>query len=146
MADVIYTFRDAAGKTSSLRVPIDTPATNEAGFRTLLAALSIGQLARVTIIDSTQTVSEANAASDQAFVGDGVRIYFTDNVTGEEHFVTLPMPDMSDFVMVPGGNGAIDLTQPVAVTNFITDFNADARSPAGNAVTIQSMKRVSRSR
>lgn len=146
MGDVIYSFRDHGGRTSSLRVNIDTPATNEAGFRTLLSALSIGNLARVTIIDSVPVDNSNNAASDQAHVGDGVRIYFTDDVTGEKHFVTLPMPDMSDFVEVAGGGGAISLTEPLAVTDFVTDFNADARSPAGNAVTIQSMKRVSRNR
>lgn len=146
MADVIYTFRDFGGRSSSLRLAIDTPATNEAGFRALLEALSIGNLSRVTIIDSVPVNNSNNAASDQAHVGDGVRIYFTDDVTGEQHFVTLPMPDMTDFVEVAGGGGAIDLTQPVAVTDFVTDFNTDVRSPAGNAVTIQSMKRVSRSR
>lgn len=146
MSDVIYTFRDYGGRSSSLRLAIDTPVTNEAGFRTLLSALSIGNLSRVTIIDSVPVSNSNNAASDQAHVGDGMRIYFTDDVTGEAHFVTLPMPDMSDFEEVAGGGGVVSLTSPLAVTDFVTDFEADVRSPAGNAVTITSMKRVSRNR
>lgn len=150
------TFLDESGEKSRVEYTIaDVGAGNVAGiidnaqFSTagslaaLFASLSlctpIQSEVTASVVKSPQTSPGSNFAQREI----GLMVSYTDNVTGKMFRVTIPGPDWANI-----GLAGSDQVNPEAAqwTAFKTKFEADVKSPDGNAVTISGGRLVGRNR
>ena len=72
----------------------------------------------------------------------GFRVYLRDNATSKLSYFTIPCADKG-IASVQAGTDQLDLTvEPTA--SFVTWLEANAKSPAGNAVTVERIIEVGR--
>lgn len=83
----------------------------------------------------TPVISASNPFSQTNIQWD---LNYTDNVTGTEYHTRIGCADLSISAGVIGGVNYIDLTAGVGAT-LKTAFEAYVKSPAGNAVTLESV-------
>jgi hypothetical protein len=70
------------------------------------------------------------------------RVDYHDNVTGEPFYITIPCADLS--LLDPNDRAHAHIGDADKVDAFVTAFNAVAKSPRGNAVTIDEITAVGR--
>lgn len=71
----------------------------------------------------------------------GLRIFYQDDVTGKKYHLTIPGPQVEDYP--DAGSDEIDLTS-TDIASFISDFETNAESEVGNAVTVYAARLVGR--
>jgi hypothetical protein len=70
-----------------------------------------------------------------------IRVFYQDDVTGKKYHLSVPGPQVEDYPDV--GSDSIDLTS-TDMAAFITLFESNALSEAGNAVTVYAARLVGR--
>lgn len=71
----------------------------------------------------------------------GLRIFYSDDVTGKKYHLTIPGPQVEDYP--DAGSDELDLTS-TDLASFISDFESNAESEAGNAITVYAARFVGR--
>lgn len=71
----------------------------------------------------------------------GLRIFYQDDVTGKKYHLTIPGPQVEDYPLA--GTDDIDITSG-DIASFVSDFETNAESEAGNAVTVYGARLVGR--
>lgn len=71
----------------------------------------------------------------------GLRIFYQDDVTGKKYHLTIPGPQVAEYPAA--GTDDLDITAG-DLAAFVTDFEANAESEAGNAVTVYAARLVGR--
>lgn len=71
----------------------------------------------------------------------GLRIFYQDTTTGKKYHLTIPGPQVEDYP--DAGSDEIDLTS-TDMAAFITLFESNAESEAGNAVEVYAARLVGR--
>lgn len=142
MARAIYNYADYGGEKSSVSFNLDALA-NEGALRTPLEAITLGQLQKVTKVDSEDLVSSANASSPWAQVELGLRIHLADGTTGESGYITIPCPDIANLTIV---NDLVTLADAGLMAALVTQIEAHVLSRDNNAVTVSSAEIVGRNR
>lgn len=138
MPFVNVTFLDKEGNSASFGYGL-LDAANEAASHALINALALGTTKQRTIIANRIPGSDTLPSSPFAQAGLKLRIHWTDDVTGESGFYSLPTANLADLNIV---GDQVDMTQPVDITNLVTDINTNWSSPKNNAITVQRMEVV----
>lgn len=71
----------------------------------------------------------------------GLRIFYQDDVTGKKYHLTIAGPEVAEYP--PAGTDEIDITAG-DLALFVTSFETNAESEAGNAVTVYAARLVGR--
>lgn len=71
----------------------------------------------------------------------GMRIFYQDDVTGKKYHLTIPGPQVADYP--DAGSDEIDLAD-TDLASFVSSFETNAESEAGNAVTVYAARLVGR--
>lgn len=71
----------------------------------------------------------------------GLRVFYQDDVTGKKYHLTIPGPQVEDYP--DAGTDELDITAG-DLASFVSDFETNAESEAGNAVTVYSARLVGR--
>ena len=144
---------DFSGERKSITFPVfeitavSFPTYNtELGlFETALQAILLGTLARTTT-SLVNVVSNARPADKDAQIETEMLVTFVDDVTEEPDSFRLTTVDYTAFNYAdpPAGDNVIfsGAGATEATTDFVEAFEQVARSRAGNAVTITSMRVV----
>ncbi len=71
----------------------------------------------------------------------GLRVFYQDDTTGKKYHLTIPGPQVEDYPAA--GTDDIDITAG-DIAAFVTAFEANAESEAGNSVTVYAARLVGR--
>jgi hypothetical protein len=142
MPRIIYTFADHGGEKSSVSLPVDA-LTDDTTIRAVIAAVTIGELQKATLISDDSVVSSDNAASVWAQVELGLRIRVADTVNGESGYYTIPCPDMDALTIL---NDQVTLADGGVMAALVTEFEANVLSRDGNVISVTGGEVVGRAR
>lgn len=142
MAEVIYTYKDYSGKSSSVRFPLAGAAV-EATLRAAVEAATSANLNRVTNIASVEPISTAASLDEDSTVKLGLRIHVADDVNGESGYFTIPSPDTNTLEFI---GDDVNMNDAGAGAALVAAIETHVVSRDGNAVTVQRIERVGRNR
>lgn len=147
---VIFTVRDYSDEMSSVAFPITdldeanwlATQTQITAVQTALAALSIGTIAKRTVIAEDVKVNDVRPVDPNAQRENGLRLFYQDVVTQKRYHLTVPCPDK--VAVAQGGTDEVDLTGVSVVNAIVTALEVFMKSPEGNAVTFYRGRLVGR--
>lgn len=138
---VAFSIRDHSDELSTVAFPI--PAVDEtnwvvtntriAALQAAVAAATTGNIAFRTLTAYRELVDDSRPANPYAQREIGLRLFYSDDVTGKKYHVTIPAPDL--LVMSQGGTDLIDLTGSLA-DPIVAAMQALMVSEDGNSVTV----------
>lgn len=143
-----YNDYDGERSTAQATVAALTAANLDAqeaaflSFRDALAAITLGVRVGYSHIKDEQTVAPDTKASDPFAQREAKwLVRYTDGVASPptNHRMEIPCPDLQ--YLDTNNRGFADLTDP-AVASFVSAFEAFILSPAGNAVTVDSIQHI----
>jgi len=143
-SQVTVSVRDYSEEVSTCRlhVPEMTAANHDAVATSGLALASAVENITDGIVNKWVLVHSINKLSNQLGSTDDesrrerkMMVQYEDNVTLDVYTVEIPSPDMS-ILTYDGKTDKILLTDGAAMAGFVTAFEGNAVSPAGNAVTV----------
>jgi hypothetical protein len=117
--------------------------TDDTTIRAVIAAVTIGELQKATLISDDAIVSSDNAASVWAQVELGLRIRVADTVNGESGYYTIPCPDMDALTIL---NDQVTLADGGVMAALVTEFEANVLSRDGNVISVTGAEVVGRAR
>jgi hypothetical protein len=139
-----YAFLDASGEISRVEMNITTLTAGNFAATTgavasggaladAISGLSLCTLANVDIVADRTATGGAAPVSNYAQREIGLLVSYQDSVTGKKYRVTIPGPDWATI-----GQAGSDMVDPADAlwTAFVSAFEANVISEAGNAVTI----------
>lgn len=140
-SSVSLTIRDHSDELSTVTFPIGAvDETNWVLNNTKIAALeaavtaaTTGNVAFRTLTAYRTVVDDNRPLNPYAQREIGLRLFYSDNVTGKKFHLTIPAPDL--IVMSQGGTDLIDLTGSLA-DPIVAAMQALMVSADGNPVTI----------
>ena len=138
---VSFTIRDHSDELSSVAFPIAAvdettwvlTNTRIAALQAAVAAATTGNIAFRTLTAFREAVDDNRPANPYAQREIGLRLYYSDDVTGKKYHLTIPAPDL--IVMSQGGTDLIDLTGSLA-DPIVAAMQALMVSEDGNPVTV----------
>lgn len=108
-----------------------------------IAGLSLCTPIGEAVVASNNKSAETRPGSKYAQRELALLITYSDNVTGNNYHISVPGPDWENLA---GADGETVNTAAVGWTAFVTAFEAHAKSPDGNAVTVVTGRLVGRNR
>ena len=132
MANVNVAFLDQEGNSAFLNYGIDA-LSSEVAIYALINAMAIGTIYRRTLVDSQINAAKVLPGNNLAQAGNKLRIHYTDDVTGDAGFYSIPTLDLSKVSIV---GKEVELDTPADMLALVGDIDANWRSPAGNAITV----------
>ena len=141
MSVITFNIRDHSDEYSGVGINIPDVdevswvATNTAigVIQAAILGLTTGNLASRTLQAYKQTVDDTRPANPYAQRELGLRLFYSDDVTGKKYHITVPCPDLT--IVGVGGSDEIDMTLSAAQA-LITALEALMVSPEGNGVDI----------
>lgn len=140
-SSVSFTVRDHSDELSTVTFPIGAVdetswvATDAliATLQAAVAAATTGNIAFRTLTAYRQVIDDNRPLNPYAQREIGLRLFYSDDVTGKKYHLTIPAPDL--IVMSQGGTDLIDLTGSLA-DPIVAAMQALMVSPDGNSVTV----------
>lgn len=152
MAKANWSYRDKSDEISGLEITVADVSAGGADFDTVMAdvaALGAAFLAATECIQAREALSQQVDTKNPASPTDvlaqresALRIFYSDDVTGEVYHISLPGPDWDAIDLLPNTDLA-DLTD-TPMDNIVIAIEANALSPVGNAVTVLRAVQVGR--
>lgn len=152
MAKASWSYRDRSDEISTVELSVPDVSAGGADFDTVMASVaSLGAalLAATECIQAREMFNQAVDTKNPATPTDvlaqresALRIFYSDDTTGEVYHISLPGPDWDAVDLLPNTDLA-DLTdEPLAA--LVAAIESDAESPVGNAVTVLRAVQVGR--
>jgi hypothetical protein len=152
MAKASWSYRDRSREISTLEITVADVSAGGADFDAVMAdvaALGAAFLAATECIQATEifrqtvdTKSPTVPTDPHAQRESAMRIFYSDDSTGEVYHVSLPGPDWDTVDLIPNTD-LVDLTD-APMDDIVTAIEANALSPLGNAVTVLRAVQVGR--
>ena len=151
MASVSHTCIDNSGETSvvTINLPDVTAANydditgnsigqNVGNLRLAIAAITLCNFVRHTV--NTATYADSGELPANAYAQRELKLLvrYIDTVTSKKHSITIPGPNLS--ILAQQGTDVVDHVSNVEAAAFVAAFEANARSPEGNPVSVQGMR------
>ena len=138
---VSFTIRDHSDELSSVAFPIAAvdettwvlTNTRIAALQAAVAAATTGNIAFRTLTAFREVVDDNRPLNPYAQREIGLRLFYSDDVTGKKYHLTIPAPDL--IVMSQGGTDLIDLTGSLA-DPIVAAMQTLMVSEDGNTVTV----------
>lgn len=132
MPTVNANFLDQEGNSASLGYGV-LALTTEAATHGLIDLMTLGTIYKRTKIDSSIDAAKTLPGNNAAQAGVKLRIHYTDDVTGDAGFYSIPTLDLTKVSIV---GKEVELDTPVDMANLVADINTNWASPAGNPITV----------
>lgn len=152
MAKASWSYRDKSDEISTVELNLPDISAGGADFDTVMASvatLGAAMLAATECIQAREVLNQAVDTKNPATPTDvlaqresALRIFYSDDVTGEVYHISLPGPDWDAIDLLPNTDLA-DLTDEPLAT-LVAAIESDAESPVGNAVTVLRAVQVGR--
>jgi len=131
------TIHDRSREDGTMRFhTLDTITTGLTDLITTIQDLSLGVVAKRSATKSV-TISNAYPTVNEAQREKILQVSYQDNVTLSTHTTQIPAIDMSLLTFL-GATDMVDIATGDEMIAFVTAFNANVKSPLGNAVTVLS--------
>lgn len=152
MAKASWSYRDRSNEISAVELNIadvsaggtdfDAVMTDLANLGAAILAVTECEQARETFLQAVDVKSAILPTDTQANRESGLRVFYTDDVTGDVYHITVPGPDWSTVIVTPGTDFADMTDEPLA--SLISSMESDALTPGGNALTVLRAVQVGR--
>ena len=152
MAKASWSYRDRSDEISTVELNIADVSAGGADFDTVMASVaSLGAAilastecvqAREMFLQAVDVKSALTPTDVLAQRESGLRIFYTDDTTGEVYHVTVPGPDWDTVDLLPNTDLADLSDEPLAT--LITELESEALSPVGNSITVLRAVQVGR--
>ena len=152
MAKASWSYRDKSDEISTVELTIADVSAGGADFDTVMAdvaALGAAILASTECIQAREMFNQAVDVKNPATPTDvlaqresALRIFYSDNTTGEVYHISIPGPDWDAIDLLPNTDLA-DLSD-APMSGLVTALEANALSPVGNAITVLRAVQVGR--
>lgn len=109
------------------------------GILDAVEALSLAEVSREQAGVDVTPLLVSIPSDDQAYNSSKIKVYFTDNVTGDKYAHTIPARDTAAYNTQPGTKLVILTVAQggtAEIEALITAYNTNVRSKDGNAVTV----------
>jgi hypothetical protein len=120
----------------------DTPEGWAEALETALGGAILGTLVSITFSQDGVSNADERPASGEAQREKGLRLVYVDDVTGDRGGVTIGTADFG--ALAQPGTDLVPLDH-AEVAPIVTFMEANAKSKAGNSITVESAKLVGRS-
>jgi hypothetical protein len=140
MARINFAIRDYSSELSTVSIPT-ADGTPRAALQAVIDAVTLGVIARYSIVEDAVAVSGAIPVSPYAQRELGLRIHVTDDVNGQTGYFTIAAPDLS--ALTVAGDEVV-LADGGAMAALVTELESSARSRMGNAITVNRAEVVGR--
>ena len=142
-----FTFTDHTGERSAVRVRgveltavnFDAQITASVALQDAIAALTLGIKGKV-VYANENIISSAPATDHFAQREIKWLVSYSDDVNGKKYSLEIPTADLD---LLPDGAERLDLADTEAAA-FVSAFEAFAKSPDGNAVSVIAVDFVAR--
>jgi hypothetical protein len=144
MAKASWSYRDESDEISNVELTIADVSAGGADFDTVMADVAALGAALINVSACVQarevfnqTVDTKNPATPNnplAKRESALRIFYSDDVTGEVYHISVPGPEWDDIDMLPNTDLADMADEPLAA--LISAIEANALSPVGNAISV----------
>jgi hypothetical protein len=153
MAKANWSYRDKSGEISTVELNIADVSAGGADFDAVVTSLEAlggaifavtncyqaSEMFRQAVGDIKNPLTPTNVFAQRE---SALRVFYSDDVTGEVYHISIPGPDWDEIVLEPNTDLA-DLTdEPVAT--LIVAMEANALSSVGNAITVLRAVQVGR--
>ena len=152
MAKASWSYRDRSDEISTVELTVADVSAGGADFDTVIAsvaALGGAILAATECIQAREMFNQAVDVKNPATPTDvlaqresALRIFYSDNTTGEVYHISIPGPDWDAVDLLPNTDLA-DLSD-APMSGLVTALEANALSPVGNAITVLRAVQVGR--
>ena len=152
MAKASWSYRDKSDEISNVEIHIPDVSAGGADFDTVMAgvaSLGAALLAATECVQAREVFNQVVDTKDPTTPTDALaqresalRIFYADDVTGEVYHISLPGPDWDAIELLPNTDLADMTDEPLATV--ISEIEAEAESPVGNAVTVLRAVQVGR--
>ena len=152
MAKASWSYRDKSDEISTVELTVADVSAGGADFDTVMAdvaALGAAILASTECIQAREMFNQAVDVKNPATPTDvlaqresALRIFYSDDTTGEVYHISIPGPDWDAIDLLPNTDLA-DLTD-APMSGLVTALEANALSPVGNAITVLRAVQVGR--
>lgn len=146
MSDITFTYSDAGDEKSSVTVPISPidgtifthadAITARGAMQTALGGIVRGRLRNTILTDARTKVSNLpGAASDEAQREEKLLVLYQDDTTLKLYRMELPCANIAALTRIAETDD-IELLDSGNMAAFVTAFNANVVSEAGNACSV----------
>jgi hypothetical protein len=153
MAKASWSYRDRSDEISGVELTIADVSAGGADFDAVVASLEAlgGAIFAVTncyqaremFSQSVGDVKNPLTPTNQfAQRESALRVFYSDDVTGEVYHISIPGPDWDSVDLLPNTDLADLADEPVAA--LVTAIEANALSPVGNAISVLRAVQVGR--
>jgi hypothetical protein len=152
MAKASWSYRDRSDEISTVELTVADVSAGGADFDTIMAevaGLGGAILAVTDCVQAREVFNQAVDVKDPATPTDvmanresALRIFYSDDVTGEVYHISIPGPDWDTVDLLPNTDLADMTDEPLAT--LVSQIESDALSPVGNAVTVLRAVQVGR--
>jgi hypothetical protein len=152
MAKASWSFRDRSDEISNVEITIADVSAGGADFDDVVADVAaIGaQLEAITAcVQAREVMTQVVTTKDPSTPTDvmaqresALRVFYSDDVTGEVYHISVPGPDWDTVDLLPNTDLADLADEPMAL--LIVALEASALSPVGNAITVLRAVQVGR--
>jgi hypothetical protein len=152
MAKASWSYRDRSDEISNVEITIADVSAGGADFDDVVADVAaIGaQLEAITAcVQAREVMTQVVTTKDPATPTDvmaqresALRVFYSDDVTGEVYHISVPGPDWDVVDLLPNTDLADLADEPLAL--LIVALEASALSPVGNAITVLRAVQVGR--
>lgn len=140
----IITMLDHTNEKSSLRVYNGAiTAVSLPGFlaefgdlQAATAAITLGTMHSTQWVGDLDVLSQEIPASKYAQRENKLLVTYVGNTSGKLFQVTIPTIDLNVLEFVPGGGDAVSITSPAAIADWVSAFEAMARTPDSDQETV----------
>ena len=139
--NINYTIQGYGGDTGTVSIPV-ADATADDALDTMVGNLTRGNPSKRSVTAGATNLGGVPPVDVNAQIEQGIRFYWSDDVTGRTGYFTVPAPDLPNLTL--SGN-EFSLTSADAVQTFVDWYNINGETPIdGNAATISAARYVSR--
>ena len=152
MAKASWSYRDRSDEISTVELTVADVSAGGADFDTVMASVATlggAILAATECIQAREMFNQAVDVKNPATPTDvlaqresALRIFYSDDTTGEVYHISIPGPDWDTVDLLPNTDLA-DLTD-APLSALVTALEANALSPVGNAITVLRAVQVGR--
>jgi hypothetical protein len=144
MAKASWSYRDRSDEISNVELTVADVSAGGADFDAIMAevaGLGAAILAVTDCVQAREVFNQAVDVKDPATPTDvmanresALRIFYSDDVTGDVYHISIPGPDWDTVDLLPNTDLADMTDEPLAT--LVSQIESDALSPVGNAVTV----------
>jgi hypothetical protein len=152
MAKASWSYRDRSDEISNVELTVADVSAGGADFDAIMAevaGLGAAILAVTDCVQAREVFNQAVDVKDPATPTDvmanresALRIFYSDDVTGDVYHISIPGPDWDTVDLLPNTDLADMTDEPLAT--LVSQIESDALSPVGNAVTVLRAVQVGR--